>query len=162
MGAAAMLKNASVVDREPGSIDDVELARRAGSNDCDAWRELVRRFTPGIRWQLGRTLAARQRLLCSDSVDEALGEFWMALIKNDRAWLRRFDGRHSLANWLNVLAWDVATKHLRRLRRWRRGASVEQLDIDREPWSARGATFLALLERIQPAPPPKKRAFKWR
>jgi hypothetical protein len=145
-------------------VDEGELARRALANDCEVWRELVRRYEPSIRVQLARTLSAGADLLCSDSVDETLGEYWIALLNNDRAWLRRFNPAlgHALSTWLTVLAWDVANKHLRKLRRWRAGLPMSDIDLDREPWNARAMRFLAFMETIQPDPPEKKPFFKWR
>lgn len=144
-------------------LPDVNLARLALRDDPIAWAELVRRFEPVIRTQLGRTLAAGQKLLSSDSVDEALGEFWIALLNRDRDWLRRFDpqGGKTLAGWLGVLAWDVANKHLRKLRRQRMGLPMDDLDLDQEPWHDRASRFYAFLESTRPEVR-KKRRFKWR
>jgi hypothetical protein len=144
-------------------LDDAELARRALTNDSDVWAEFVRRFKPLIRTQLGRVLAGGRRFLCSDSIDEALSEYWVALLKNDRAWLRRFNpaSGHPLAKWLGVLAWDVGNKHLRTLRRHRSARPLEGLDVEREPWNDRGARFFASLNRIKPEHKQSNR-FKWR
>ncbi|HXF35167.1 MAG TPA: hypothetical protein VN603_11405 [Candidatus Acidoferrales bacterium] len=145
-------------------LDDAELARQALTNDPAVWRELVRRFEPVIRKQLGRTLAAQPALLCSDSVDEALGDYWIALLNNDRDWLRRFDATKGflLATWLGVLAWDVGNKHLRKLRRHRSGKPIDDLDLDLEPWNQRGARFVAFVRSIQPDLPKKLDRFVWR
>jgi hypothetical protein len=144
-------------------LDDAELVRRALTDDARAWGELVRRFRPLIRKQLGRAMARWRRFLCSDSVDEALSEYWIALLKNDRAWLRRFNpaSGHPLAKWLGVLAWDVGNKHVRAMRRHRAGRPMHGLDMEREPWNDRGARFFAALDRIQPAKKTSNR-FKWR
>jgi hypothetical protein len=145
-------------------LDDAELARRALTNDPDVWREFVRRFEPVIRKQLGRTLAAGPNLLCSDSVDEALGDYWVALLNKDRDWLRRFDASKGflLATWLGVLAWDVGNKHLRKLRRHRAGQPMDDLDLDIEPWAQRGARFVAFVRSIQPDVVRPLDRFTWR
>src|SRR4051794_32159440 len=93
-------------------VSDAELAQLALTNDQEVWNEFVRRFEPVIRIALGRTLAVGKKLLCSDSVDDALGEYWIALLKSDRQWLRRFDPStgYTLATWLGTLAWDVGQK----------------------------------------------------
>jgi hypothetical protein len=146
-----------------GREDEAELARRALTNAPDVWAELVARYEPSIRVQLARTLAAGADVLCSDSVDEALGEYWIALLRNDRAWLRRFDASrgYALSTWLTALAWDVATKHLRKLRRWRAGLPMEEIDLDLESFNPRGMRFLAFMQTIQPDTVTKP-FFKWR
>jgi hypothetical protein len=143
------------------SRSDAELAQLALTNDAAVWSEVVERFEPVVRHQLGRTLAAGSKLTSSDSVDDALGEFWVALLKDDRAWLRRFDPSRdiTLATWLGVLAWDVGNKHLRRLRRNRSGRPMDDLDLDHQPWTNAGALFLGRLNTIQPDPPAKSRRF---
>ena len=144
--------------------DDAELASRALTNDPATWEALVARYERSIRAQLARTLAAGSDVLCSDSVDEALGDYWAALLRDDRAWLRRYDPSrgYTLCTWLTVLAWDVGNKHLRRLRRWRAGLPIDDVDLDVEPWNARGHRFLAFMETIQPDVVEKKPFFKWR
>src|SRR5690349_8117819 len=117
---ATALKNLAAIEpaNDVGRTrSDAELAQLALTNDAAIWSEFVERFEPVVRHQLGRTLAAGSKLTSSDSVDDALGEFWVALLKDDRAWLRRFDPSRdiTLATWLGVLAWDVGNKHLRRL-----------------------------------------------
>jgi hypothetical protein len=145
-------------------LDDAELARRALTNDPEIWREFIRRFEPVIRTQLGRTLDAQPKLLCSDSVDEALGDYWVALLNRDRDWLRRFDPNRKilLATWLGVLAWDVGNKHLRKLRRHRAGKPMDGLDLDIEPWNQRGARFVAFVRSIQPDIVRPLDRFTWR
>jgi hypothetical protein len=85
-------------------------------------------------------------------------------VSRDRAWLRRYDPArgYTLCTWLAVLAWDVANKHLRRLRRWRAGLPLDDVDLDVEPWNARGHRFLTFMETIQPDAIEKKPFFKWR
>jgi hypothetical protein len=145
------------------ALSDAELARRALTNDGDTWAELTRRFEPVLRKEIGRTLAAGKKLLASDSVDEVLSEYWVALLGHDRTWLRRFDSsRTMLATWLGVLAWDVANKHLRRLRRWRAGVPADDLDLEREPWHDRGAKWIATMKAIEPDEPVRLDRFKWR
>ncbi len=110
-------------------LDDAALAARvATSNDSAAWTEMLRRFEPVIRHQLGRSLSAAHSLLSSDSLDDAMQEFWLAVLKKDRAWLRRFEPErgHKLASWLGLLAWDVGCKQVRTLRRQAKG----QPDLD--------------------------------
>ena len=164
MGSAA-LKLVELADAKEciADLDDTELARRALTNDPAVWAEFVRRFEPVIRTALGRTLAAGKKFLCSDSVDDALSEYWIALLKNDRAWLRRYDptSGKKLGTWLGVLAWDVGNKHLRTLRRHRSGRPMDGLDLEREPWADRGARFLAFMNAIEPDPK-KPRRSKWR
>jgi hypothetical protein len=92
-----------------------------------------------------------------------LSEYWVALLGHDRAWLRRFDSsRTMLATWLGVLAWDVANKHLRRLRRWQAGMPADDLDLDHEPWHDRGARWIATMNAIEPDEPVRLDRFKWR
>lgn len=144
-------------------LPDTELLALALTQDQAAWSELVRRFEPVIRTQLGRTMAVGQKLLASDSIDDALGEFWIALIKDDREWLRRFDPQagKTLAGWLGVLAWDVGNKHVRKLRRQHAGLPIDDLDLDHEPWQDRASRFYAFMDSIRPEVR-KKRRFKWR
>jgi hypothetical protein len=158
MKTSAVATIGRVTETPLRDLHDAELARRALTNDPAVWAELVRRFKPLIRKQLSRAMAGGGRVLCSDSIDEALGEYWIALLKNDRNWLRRYDSSsgRSLAKWLGVLAWDVGTKHMRTLRRHRAGRPMDGLDIDREPWNDRGARYLAAMRMIQPDKPKPK------
>ncbi len=123
------------------TANDATLALTAGLTDAaEVWRELVRRFEPVIRHQLARTLGMCRKLLSSDSVDEALAEYWLALLKDNRVWLLRFDPFEgaSLATWLCTLARDVGAKHLRMLRK--RAQGRPETDPDDDP--SRGGTFL--------------------
>jgi RNA polymerase sigma-70 factor (ECF subfamily) len=119
------------------SLDDGSLAYRAAlSNDRAAWAEMLRRFEPVIRHQLGRSLSAAHSLLSSDSLDDAMQEFWLAVLKKDRAWLLRFEPErgHKLASWLGLMAWDVGSKHVRKLRRLAKGLpDLEAPEEDMSP-----------------------------
>src|SRR5438128_197797 len=97
------------VAAELAALDEGELARRLLTNDRDVWAFFMNKYTPLIKHQIGRTLNRRRSILSSDSVKDALGEFWGRLLKNDRAWLRKFDpSKRTLEKWLSALAWDVA------------------------------------------------------
>lgn len=144
-------------------LDDAAIAQRALTNDPVAWQALVDRCENSIRIELARALAAGKKVLCSDSVDEALGDFWVRLLQDDRAWLRRYDATrgYTLTTWLSALAWDVGNKHLRKLRRWRKGLPIDDVNLDMESWNPRGLQFASFLATIQPEEE-KKPFFKWR
>ena len=144
-------------------LDDTTIAQRALTNDPVAWAALIERCEKSIRIELARALKAGEDVLCSDSVDEALGDFWVRLLQDDRAWLRRYDPTrgYALTTWLSALAWDVGNKHVRKLRRWRKGLPMDGIDLDMESWNPRGLRFASFLETIQPDEE-KKPFFKWR
>ena len=159
--------------------DDSTLALCALTNDPDVWGVFVERFEPLIRQQLGRTLAAGRKFLPNDALDDALGEYWIALLRDDRAWLRRYDsmGGATFRSWLRALAWDVGTKYVRaertrhlheggkrRIPRKERDADSPDNDqaddggLDDRPGC--GALFIANMRAIEPEPEPRKT--EWR
>lgn len=152
-----MMKPATKVATET-PVDDKSLALSAATtNDPSVWVVFVQRYEPLIRKQLGRALAKGRKYLSSDSIDDALSEFWIALLKRNRKWLRRYraDRRASLGTWLGALAWDVGRKHVRALRR-RAAGLPEPVDTDKDP--QRGARFLA--EERAEIEKPRRREFK--
>ena len=92
------------VEAELAALDEGELARRLLTNDRDVWAFFMNKYTPLIKYQIGRTLNRRRKILFNDSVQDALGEFWVRLLDHDRGWLRRFDpSKRTLEEWLSAL-----------------------------------------------------------
>lgn len=152
-----MMKPATKAAAEAPEDDNTLALSAATTNDPNVWFVFVRRYEPLIRKQLGRALAKGRKYLSSDSIEDALSEFWIALLKSDRKWLRRYRGDRgaSLATWLGALAWDVGTKHVRALRR-RAAGLPEPVDTDKDP--QRGARFIA--EERAEIEKPRRREFK--
>ena len=158
--------------------DEATLALCALTNDPDVWQVFIERFEPLIRRELGRTLAAGRKFLANDAEDDALGWFWIALLKDDREWLRRYDwaGGSTFASWLRALAWDVGTKFLRverkrhlrergerRIPRKNHDADSpgnDQPDGGLDDRPGCGAQFIANMRAIEPDP--EKPAPEWR
>ena len=119
----------------------------------------TRRRTAAPTVPCRRLVPTRRR----DYSDGLLGDFWVRLLQDDRAWLRRYDPArgYALTIWLSALAWDVGNKHVRKLRRWHKGLPMDGIDLDMESWNPRGLRFASFLETIQPDEE-KKPFFKWR
>jgi hypothetical protein len=98
-------------------IDDTALVALLLTKNEAAWRELVRRYEPVLRGQVGRTLArAMRQVLDSDAVDDVIGDLYLHVLENDMMKLRvwaRGQRAGTLAAWLGLLANGIAIDHVR-------------------------------------------------
>jgi len=91
-------------------LDEVALHVSVMAGDQEAFAELMRRYDPIVRRQLGRVTP-------DEALDEEVAEFWCAFIEVE---LRPLAGWHAglggpLAQWLQMLAAQAAAARLRAL-----------------------------------------------
>lgn len=94
--------------------DERDLVRACVGGDPQAWRRLHARFEPVVLRAAERALA---RLGADDPAERArdvAADVFADLLADERAALRRFEGRASLATWLTVVARRRAARSLRR------------------------------------------------
>ncbi|HJN12071.1 MAG: RNA polymerase sigma factor [Pirellulaceae bacterium] len=70
----------------------------------DAWSEFVERFQGLVYARVARTALEFNDHLDRSAIEDIRAEIFAALIENDFASLRRFEGRSSLATWLAIIA----------------------------------------------------------
>jgi len=145
--AAASVRGLGGSETGVRDLEELELLRRVIANDPAAWREFIRRFEPVIRHQIGRSIWPHRAALSSDSMADVLGEFWIYVLKNDRAALRAYDPAKGsrLSSWLGMLAMQTAWKHVRKQRSHL--AVLPVRDHDDDP--GRGARFVAFERSIR-------------
>lgn len=102
-GEAAAAPDALAV-RMSGDLDDTTLLERLRAGDDDAFEQFVRQHT-------GQALATARRLLRDDAAAaDCVQEAFLAAIQN----IGGFEGRSSLATWLNRITINQALMYLRR------------------------------------------------
>lgn len=70
----------------------------------NAWSEFVERFQGLVYARVARTALEFNHHLDRSAIEDIRAEIFAALIENDFASLRRFEGRSSLATWLAIIA----------------------------------------------------------
>lgn len=94
--------------------DERDLVRACAEGDAQAWRRFHARFEPTVLRTAERTLA---RLGADDPGERArdvAADVFAEVLADERAALRCFEGRSSIATWLAVLARRRAARTLRR------------------------------------------------
>ncbi len=84
------------------------------ARDRVAWSEFVQRFQGLVYARVARTALEFNRQLDRSAVEDICAEIFAALVENDFASLRRFEGRSSLATWLAVIARRSCLKWMQR------------------------------------------------
>ena len=74
------------------------------ARDRSAWSEFVERFQGLVYARVARTALEFSRHLDRSAIEDISAEIFAALVENDFASLRRFEGRSSLATWLAVIS----------------------------------------------------------
>lgn len=74
------------------------------ARDRSAWSDFVKRFQGLVYARVARTALEFNRHLDRTEIEDICAEIFTALIENDFASLRRFEGRSSLATWLAIIA----------------------------------------------------------
>lgn len=74
------------------------------ARDRSAWSEFVERFQGLVYARVARTAWEFNRHLDRSAIEDIRADVFAALIENDFASLRRFEGRSSLATWLAIIA----------------------------------------------------------
>lgn len=113
----------------PGRGEEIDLFRRCARGEPGAWDEFLRRYRPGIEAGVRRLLALRGAAR-PEEVDECVSEVLLALLRDDRAKLRAYDGRASPGTWLGLVAITAVGN---RVRVERRRGTIPLGDLDREP-----------------------------
>lgn len=84
------------------------------ARDRGAWSEFVERFQGLVYARVARTALEFNRHLDRSAIEDIRAEIFAALIENDFASLRRFEGRSSLATWLAIIARRSCLKWMRK------------------------------------------------
>ena len=74
------------------------------ARDRNAWSEFVERFQGLVYARVARTALEFNGCLDRSAIEDIRAEIFTALIEDDFASLRRFEGRSSLATWLAIIA----------------------------------------------------------
>jgi len=74
------------------------------ARDRSAWSEFVARFQGLVYARVARTALEFNRQLDRSAIEDICADIFAALVENDFASLRRFEGRSSLATWLAIIA----------------------------------------------------------
>lgn len=96
---------------------DRTLLERCLTRSEGAWEEFVDRFLPLMVYVVTQTGRQRFADLPDDWRDDLVAEVLLALIDDDFAILRRFQGNSSLGTYLVVVARRLVVKKLAKLRR---------------------------------------------
>lgn len=94
--------------------DDLQLVRRLLAHDGEAWRTFVERFERLILARVTATARECRVDLQRSDAEDLVADVLSALLANDMASLRRFEGRSRLSTWLAVVARRVTLKRMRR------------------------------------------------
>jgi RNA polymerase sigma-70 factor (ECF subfamily) len=92
-------------------IDRALLQGCLTGND-DAWRAFVDRFLGLVTHVVNHAADCRAIRLTASDREDCIADVFVALLDNDYAVLRRFQGRSSLATYLTVVARRVVTRRL--------------------------------------------------
>lgn len=84
------------------------------ARDRGAWSEFVERFQGLVYARVARAALEFNRRLDRSEIEDIRAEIFAALIENDFASLRRFEGRSSLATWLAIIARRSCLKWMRK------------------------------------------------
>lgn len=107
--------------------EDSELIRKCIEGDGEAWRRFVQRYAPPIAWSIRRFLAGRPgELVRGIAVEDLLQDCFLILCRDRFKVLRRFDGRSSLASYLQMIAVHRASSRLDEQARFLRSTRPEE------------------------------------
>ena len=91
---------------------DRRLLERCLNRKPHAWEDFVDRFLGLVVHVIRHTAKSRSIRLANQDEEDLAGEFFLAIIKDDFAVLRRFRGESSLATYLTVVARRVVVREL--------------------------------------------------
>jgi len=117
------------------------------AGDRNAWSEFVHRFQGLVYARVARTAKEFDRHLDRSEIEDIRAEIFAALVANEFASLRSFEGRSSLATWLAVIARRSCLKWIQK-KNWRQARANQQLDEtvhQRESQSGESEDILAAL-----------------
>ncbi len=90
--------------------DDQLLVERLVYGDADAWQTFVHRYGRLVRARVADVASTFGRSSDESAIDDATAEVFAALLGNDTAALRAFEGRSSLLTYVAVIATRSATR----------------------------------------------------
>lgn len=113
-------------------MDERDLVRRCLRREPGSWEELLADFREAIAAAAGAALQRATGAAPADDVESAVSATLTALVDNDSAALRAWQGRASLATYLRVIATRVAL-NLARTERRRGSLRFRPLDHAGDP-----------------------------
>jgi RNA polymerase sigma-70 factor (ECF subfamily) len=105
---------------------DRKLLQRCIDRKPHAWEDFVDRFLGLVLHVIRHTARARAVSLSSQDEEDLAAEFFLTVIQDDFAVLRRFRGRSSLATYLAVIARRVVVRELLERTAARRGLETHR------------------------------------
>jgi RNA polymerase sigma-70 factor (ECF subfamily) len=95
---------------------DSHLLKRCLADEPGAWKDFVDRFIGLFVHVINHSAHARSMTLSEDDVDDLCAEVFLALLDDNFAILRRFQGKSSLATYLAVVARRIVVREMVRRR----------------------------------------------
>jgi len=118
------------------------------ARDRGAWTEFVERFQGLVYARVARAALEFNRHLDRAAIEDIRADVFAALIENDFASLRRFEGRSSLATWLAIIARRSCLKWMRK-KTQREEHARQRIDDPRQGEIAGGGSEDILAALIQ-------------
>lgn len=94
---------------------EIRLVEQLVSGDPTSWEKLVQGHARIVRSSIRLTLNGYGQATDGTLTDDLTAEVFSALLSNDCACLRAYQGRSSLATYLRVIAVRVTIRHLRQI-----------------------------------------------
>ena len=139
---------------------DADLLQRCARLAAGAWEEFLARYRPTMEQAARVTLLRVLGSAPQDDLEAVIEATLLALVKEERAALRAFSGRSSLAGYLGAITGKIALNHLRSERRkgWLRFRPLDAaLDAPAGDPPDRDLEHLAALRRALAELPPRDR-----
>ena len=95
---------------------DSHLLKRCLAEEPGAWKDFVDRFLGLFVHVINHSAHARSVSLLEDDVEDLCAEVFLALLDDNFAILRRFQGKSSLATYLAVVARRIVVREMVRRR----------------------------------------------
>jgi RNA polymerase sigma-70 factor (ECF subfamily) len=95
---------------------DSNLLKRCLAEEPGAWKDFVDRFIGLFVHVINHSAHARSVSLSEDDVEDLCAEVFLALLGDNFAILRRFQGKSSLATYLSVVARRIVVREMVRRR----------------------------------------------
>jgi RNA polymerase sigma-70 factor (ECF subfamily) len=93
---------------------DRKLLQRCLNRKPNAWEDFVDRYLGLVLHVIRHTAKSRSLRLTQQDEEDLAAEFFLAVVKEDFALLRRFRGESSLATYLTVVARRVVVRELQK------------------------------------------------
>jgi RNA polymerase sigma factor (sigma-70 family) len=110
------------------SSETTQLLRAVLTEDEHGWRSFYERYDPFIRTVVARTMQRYCGIIDGETLADHVSEVWVALLKDNRRKLRRYDPTLCrLTTWLRLLATNATIDGLRQRRH---DVAAERLEDD--------------------------------